>query len=59
MRGFYPSNTTLAPLGLPRVEQAFANMQQLVELGGASLVSSINVRNFPIALTPYRPTASG
>ncbi|KAJ4292664.1 hypothetical protein N0V90_009327 [Kalmusia sp. IMI 367209] len=37
MRGFYPSNTTLAPIGLPRVQQAFANMKQLAELGGTNL----------------------
>ena len=43
MRGFYPSNTTLAPVGLPRVRQAFANMKQLAELGGSSLVSGIIV----------------
>lgn len=47
MRGFYPSNTTLAPIGLPRVQQAFANMKQLAELGGSSLVGQI------LALTTY------
>ena len=44
MRGFYPSNTTLAPIGLPRVQQAFANMKQLAELGGANLVSATEHR---------------
>ncbi|KAK8121579.1 hypothetical protein PG984_010249 [Apiospora sp. TS-2023a] len=38
MRGFYPSNTTLAPVGRERVYQAFANMKQLAELGGSDLV---------------------
>lgn len=40
MRGFYPSNTTLAPVGRERVRQAFANMKQLAELGGSDLASS-------------------
>jgi len=39
MRGFYPSNTTLAPVGFERVKQAFINMKMLAELGGSNLVS--------------------
>ncbi|KAK6821078.1 hypothetical protein PG987_015478 [Apiospora arundinis] len=39
MRGFYPSNTTLAPVGRERIYQAFANMKTLAELGGSDLAN--------------------
>ncbi|KAF4785853.1 endoribonuclease l-psp [Colletotrichum scovillei] len=34
MRGIYPSNNTLAPVGIDRIRQAYANMIQLAELAG-------------------------
>ena len=44
MRGFYPSNTTLAPVGRERIYQAFANMKTLAELGGSDLASCFLIR---------------
>ncbi|KAK8087699.1 hypothetical protein PG997_002660 [Apiospora hydei] len=42
MRGFYPSNTTLAPVGRERVLQAFLNMKILAGLGGSDLYGLVS-----------------
>ncbi|OAG01231.1 YjgF-like protein [Paraphaeosphaeria sporulosa] len=55
MRGFHPSNTTLAPVGLPRIEQAFSNMQQLAKLGGANLTDCIRLTVFVTDMYRWRP----
>ncbi|KAK1505374.1 endoribonuclease L-PSP [Colletotrichum abscissum] len=40
MRGIYPSNNTLAPVGIDRIRQAYANMIQLAELAGTDRFSA-------------------
>ncbi|KAF1974237.1 endoribonuclease L-PSP, partial [Bimuria novae-zelandiae CBS 107.79] len=55
MRGFYPSHTTLALVGLPRVQQAFANMQQLAELGGASLTDYVRLSVYVTDMYRWKP----
>ncbi|KAK7986893.1 hypothetical protein PG988_001881 [Apiospora saccharicola] len=59
MRGFYPSNTTLAPIGRERVYQAFANMKQLAELGGCSKKTScVRLQVFVTDMYRWRPVVN-
>ncbi|KAK7994645.1 hypothetical protein PG991_016233 [Apiospora marii] len=58
MRGFYPSNTTLAPVGHERVYQAFANMKQLAELGGSDLTSCVRLQVFVTDMYRWRPVVN-
>ncbi|KAK8852016.1 endoribonuclease l-psp [Apiospora arundinis] len=55
MRGFYPSNTTLAPVGRERIYQAFANMKTLAELGGSDLTSCVRLQVFVTDMYRWRP----
>lgn len=55
MRGIYPSNSTLAPTGMPRVRQAFENMALLVKMQGANLYSCVRLVVSVTDMYRYRP----
>ncbi|KAK8054929.1 hypothetical protein PG993_000156 [Apiospora rasikravindrae] len=55
IRGFYPSNTTLAPVGRERVLQAFLNMKMLAELGGSDLTSCLRLQVYVTDMYRWRP----
>lgn len=55
MRGIYPYNSTLAPVGLPRVRQAFQNMAALVDMMGADLYSCVRIVVYTTDMFRYRP----
>lgn len=55
MRGIYPSNSTLAPVGLPRIRQAYENMAALAEMAGADLTSCVRLVVYTTDMYRYRP----
>ncbi|KAI0419505.1 YjgF-like protein [Xylaria grammica] len=55
MRGIYPSNSTLAPVGMPRVRQAFQNMAALAAMAGADITSCSRVVVYVTDMYRYRP----
>ncbi|KAK7941496.1 endoribonuclease L-PSP [Apiospora aurea] len=55
MRGFYPSDTTLAPVGRERVLQAFLNMKMLAELGDSDLTSCVRLQVYVTDMHRWRP----
>lgn len=55
MRGIYPSNNTLAPVGLPRIRQAFQNMATLAEMAGADLNACVRLVVYTTDMYRYRP----
>lgn len=55
MRGIYPSNNTLAPVGIDRIRQAYANMIQLAELAGTDRFSAIRLVVYTTDMYRYRP----
>lgn len=58
MRGIYPSNSTLAPMGLPRIRQAYQNMADLVEMMGTDLYSCVRLVVYVSDMYRYRPMAN-
>ncbi|KAI1414767.1 hypothetical protein F5Y13DRAFT_158276 [Hypoxylon sp. FL1857] len=55
MRGIYPSNSRLAPVGLTRVRQAFQNMATLVEMVGSDINSCVRLVVYVTDMFRYRP----
>ncbi|KAI0483787.1 YjgF-like protein [Xylaria cf. heliscus] len=55
MRGIYPSNSTLAPVGMPRVRQAFLNMAALANMAGADITSCLRLVVYVTDMYRYRP----
>ncbi|KAI1121045.1 YjgF-like protein [Nemania abortiva] len=55
MRGIYRSNSTLAPVGMPRVHQAFQNMAELAAMAGADITSCVRVVVYVTDMYRYRP----
>ncbi|KAI0450822.1 YjgF-like protein [Xylaria acuta] len=55
MRGIYPSNSTLAPIGMPRVRQAFQNMAALAAMAGADITSCSRIVVYVTDMYRYRP----
>ncbi|KAK1708486.1 hypothetical protein BDP67DRAFT_524903 [Colletotrichum lupini] len=55
MRGIYPSNNTLAPVGIDRIRQAYANMIQLAELAGTDRFSAVRLVVYVTDMYRYRP----
>ncbi|KAL1587031.1 hypothetical protein WHR41_04088 [Cladosporium halotolerans] len=55
MRGIYQENSTLTPTGLPRVRQAFRNMQDLAEMAGAELTDAVRIVVYTTDMYRYRP----
>ncbi|KAF2174598.1 YjgF-like protein [Zopfia rhizophila CBS 207.26] len=55
MRGIFPSNNTLAPVGLPRIRQAYQNMAALAELAGADLNACVRLVVYTTDMFRYRP----
>ncbi|KAK1706966.1 hypothetical protein CaCOL14_011022 [Colletotrichum acutatum] len=55
MRGIYPSNNTLAPVGIDRIRQAYANMVQLAELAGTDRFSAVRLVVYTTDMYRYRP----
>jgi len=55
MRGIHPQNSTLAPTGLPRIRQAYANMRDLAALAGAELTDCVRLVVYTTDMFRYRP----
>lgn len=55
MRGINPSNNTLAPLGLPRVRQAYTNMATPAHMAGADRTSCARLVVYITDMYRYRP----
>lgn len=55
MRGIYPSNSTLAPVGLDRVRQAYQNMATLAEMAGSDVNSCTRLVVYVTDMFRYRP----
>ncbi|KAI0889742.1 YjgF-like protein [Annulohypoxylon maeteangense] len=55
MRGIYPSNSTLAPVGLTRVRQAYQNMAALAEMAGSDVNSCVRLVVYVTDMFRYRP----
>ncbi|TDZ25352.1 RutC family protein [Colletotrichum orbiculare MAFF 240422] len=55
MRGIYPANNTLAPVGIDRIRQAYANMIQLAELAGTDRFSAARLVVYTTDMYRYRP----
>ncbi|KAF6810270.1 endoribonuclease l-psp [Colletotrichum plurivorum] len=55
MRGIYPANNTLAPVGIERIRQAYANMIQLAELAGTDRYSAARLVVYTTDMYRYRP----
>jgi 2-iminobutanoate/2-iminopropanoate deaminase len=55
MRGIYPSNSTLAPVGPLRVRQAYKNMAALAEMAGAKLEDCVRLVVYTTDMYRYRP----
>lgn len=55
MRGIYPSNSTLAPVGLARVRLAYQNMVALAEMGGSDINSCARLVVYVTDMFRYRP----
>jgi len=55
MRGIYSSNDTLAPVGIERIRQAYANMIQLAELAGTDRFSAVRLVVYTTDMYRYRP----
>ncbi|KAK1674948.1 endoribonuclease L-PSP [Colletotrichum godetiae] len=55
MRGIYPSNNTLAPVGIDRIRQAYGNMIQLAELAGTDRFSAVRLIVYTTDMYRYRP----
>ncbi|KAI1082908.1 YjgF-like protein [Whalleya microplaca] len=55
MRGIYPENGTLAPVGALRVRQAFQNMASLVQMAGSDVSSCVRLVVYVTDMFRYRP----
>ncbi|KAM0279434.1 hypothetical protein ACHAQH_004594 [Verticillium albo-atrum] len=55
MRGIFPSNSTLAPVGLPRIRQAYQNMAALAEMAGVELTDCVRLVVYTTDMFRYRP----
>ncbi|KAI2629531.1 YjgF-like protein [Hypoxylon sp. NC1633] len=55
MRGIYPSNSTLAPVGLTRVRQAYHNMAALAGMAGSDINSCVRLVVYVTDMFRYRP----
>jgi 2-iminobutanoate/2-iminopropanoate deaminase len=55
MRGIDPATSTLVETGLPRVRQAYKNMQSLVEMMGADVYSCLRLIVYVTDMNQYRP----
>lgn len=55
MRGIYPANNTLAPVGIDRVRLAYANMIQLAGLAGSDRFSAVRLVVYTTDMYRYRP----
>ncbi|KAI0894769.1 YjgF-like protein [Annulohypoxylon nitens] len=55
MRGIYPWNSTLAPVGLDRVRQAYQNMATLAEMAGSDVNSCTRLVVYVTDMFRYRP----
>ncbi|KAI1209019.1 YjgF-like protein [Annulohypoxylon truncatum] len=55
MRGIYPPNSTLAPVGLARVRQAYQNMATLAEMVGSDVNSCVRLVVYVTDMFRYRP----
>lgn len=55
MRGIYPSNSTLAPVGLPRVRRAYQNVAELAEMAGADIDDCVRLVVYTTDMYRYRP----
>lgn len=55
MRGIFPSNNTLAPVGLPRIRQAYQNMATLASLAGVDLNACVRLVVYTTDMYRYRP----
>ncbi|KAI0385873.1 YjgF-like protein [Hypomontagnella monticulosa] len=55
MRGIYPSNSTLAPVGLARVRLAYQNMVALAEIAGSDMNSCVRLVVYVTDMFRYRP----
>lgn len=55
MRGIYTSNSTLAPVGMPRVRLAFENMAALADMAGADLYDCLRIVVYTTDMYRYRP----
>ncbi|KAM0326743.1 hypothetical protein ACHAQA_006616 [Verticillium albo-atrum] len=55
MRGIFPSNSTLAPVGLPRIRQAYQNMAALAEMAGVELYDCVRLVVYTTDMFRYRP----
>ncbi|KAI1461864.1 hypothetical protein F4805DRAFT_185387 [Annulohypoxylon moriforme] len=55
MRGIYPSNSTLAPVGLHRVRQAYQNMATLAEMAGSDVNACVRLVVYVTDMFRYRP----
>jgi 2-iminobutanoate/2-iminopropanoate deaminase len=55
MRGIYPSNSTLAPVGPQRIHQAYQNMAALAEMVGASIEDCVRLVVYTTDMYRYRP----
>ncbi|KAI1259213.1 YjgF-like protein [Xylariaceae sp. FL1019] len=58
MRGIYPQNSTLAPVGEQRIRQAFENMATLAKWAGADLDDCVRVVVYVTDMYRYRPIAN-
>ncbi|KAL7629140.1 hypothetical protein AAE478_000659 [Parahypoxylon ruwenzoriense] len=55
MRGIYPENSTLAPVGLTRVRRAYQNMVALAEMAGSDTNSCVRLVVYVTDMFRYRP----
>ena len=55
MRGIHQENSTLAPVGKPRVRQAFENMRDLASMVGADLTDCTRLVVYTTDMFRYRP----
>jgi 2-iminobutanoate/2-iminopropanoate deaminase len=55
MRGIHQQNSTLAPIGMPRVRTAFENMRDLAEMAGAELTDCVRLVVYTTDMYRYRP----
>lgn len=55
MRGIYPSNSTLAPVGITRVRQAYQNVAALAAMAGADITSCTRLVVYVTDMYRYRP----
>ncbi|KAK2603581.1 hypothetical protein QQS21_004261 [Conoideocrella luteorostrata] len=55
MRGIFRENSTLAPVGLPRIRLAYQNMAALAAMVGADVFSCVRLVVYTTDMYRYRP----